>query len=85
MLENFAVGQNIAYKEKQCWGALKCPHNKIPDWDYVIKLFYEEVDNFNKNYVKSMRFVSGKEYGHFTQVSEIIFILHMTISFLISA
>lgn len=68
-VENFPVGQNIAYRDLQCSGATKCPLNGVPDWKSVIKMFYDEVAIFDKTYVKSMVFVPGKEYGHFTAMA----------------
>ena len=68
--ENFDVGQNIAYKEKQCVGSGTCnlQLNSIPDWPYVIKMFFDEVAIFDKKYLNSVVFLAGKEYGHLTQV-----------------
>lgn len=68
--ENFDVGQNIAYLDKSCIGPGQCnlQLNSVPDWSYVLKMFFDEVAVFDKKYINSIVFVPGKDYGHFTQV-----------------
>lgn len=69
-VENFDVGQNIAYQDLECFGTGECNIHlsSAPDWPYVIKMFYDEVEIFDKKYMNSIVFLPGKEYGHFTQM-----------------
>lgn len=65
---NFNVGQNIAYKDIFCAEIDKCT-KETPDWPNILKMFYDEVESFNKRHVNSMFYVPGLKYGHFTQVT----------------
>lgn len=71
-VENFAVGQNIGYWDYNCPGG-KCSddlNGKKPDWKSIIEMFYNEVKDYDKQYIATnAKPPSGAVVGHFTQVA----------------
>ncbi|KAF8764814.1 CRISP/Allergen/PR-1 like protein [Argiope bruennichi] len=68
-VENFPVGQNLAFQESTCMGRICREDQKvIPNWSWAITAFYDEVKDYHKDWLWSFVEHKGPKTGHLTQL-----------------